>query len=137
MIDLHSGVPRHRQLADVLRARIRSGEWPPGSLLPSETRLSQEYGLGRGTVRRAVAILRAEGLVDVASGRGTRVRIQGEDLEELIGEPDQFVTARMPTPEERALHQMAEGVPVLVVRHPDGLMDVFPADAVGVRIPRT
>jgi GntR family transcriptional regulator len=137
VIDLHSGVPRHKQLADELRARIRSGEWPPGKLLPSETRLSQEYGLGRGTVRRAVAILRGEGLVDVASGRGTRVRSQPAEVEELIGEPDQFVTARMPTPEERAQFQLAEGVPVLVVHHPDGLLDVYPADAVGVRIPPT
>ncbi|OKI47324.1 GntR family transcriptional regulator [Micromonospora sp. CB01531] len=136
MIDLHSGVPRHRQLADVLRARIVAGDHPPGTLLPSETRLSQEYEVGRGTVRRAVGILRAEGLVDVASGRGTRVRSRAPELEELIGEPDQLVTARMPTPEERARWQMPEGVPVLVVRQPDGLMDVYPADEYGVRIPR-
>lgn len=104
--------------------------------MPSETRLSQEYEVGRGTVRRAVALLRAEGLVDVAPGHGTRVRGREPDLDELLGEPDQFVTARMPTPEERARHQMAEGVPVLVVRQPDGLMDVYPADEYGVRIPR-
>lgn len=136
MIDPHSGVPRHLQLAHELRGRITSGQWPPGTLVPSETRLSQEYEVGRGTVRRAVALLRAEGLVDVAPGHGTRVRGQEPDLEELAGEPDQLVSARMPTPEERARWRMAEGVPVLVVRQPDGLMDVYPADEYNVRIPR-
>ncbi|WP_050778014.1 winged helix-turn-helix domain-containing protein [Micromonospora sp. ATCC 39149] len=135
MISPHSGVPAALQLAALLRARIQDGTYAAGGLLPSETRLSQEYGVGRGTVRRAVAELRAEGLVDAASGRGTRVRGPVE-LDELVGEPDQFVMARMPTPEERAEMNIPEGVPVLVVRNPDGLMDVYPADEVGVRIPR-
>ncbi|MFI6266181.1 GntR family transcriptional regulator [Micromonospora sp. NPDC051006] len=114
MIDPHSGVPRHRQLADELRARVEAGDYAPGALLPSETRLSQECGVGRGTVRRAIGILRSEGLVDVASGRGTRVREAGAP--ELVKVPrGARVRSRMPTPQERAELDMPEGVPLLLV----------------------
>jgi GntR family transcriptional regulator len=66
--------PVYQQLADSLRARILSGELPPGSLLPSESELIHEYGISRGPIRQAVAQLKAEGLVDVRQGRGVFVR---------------------------------------------------------------
>lgn len=135
-LDPHSGVPLHRQLAAILRARIVAGEWPPGSLLPAQARIGYDYGVGKATVQAAVTALRAEGLVTVERGTGIRVRPPTPALEELVGEPDQVVTARMPTPEERARLQLAEGVPVLVIHNPDGLMDVYAADEVAVRIPR-
>ena len=63
----------YRQLASVLRDRIRSGQLPPGRRLPSEKDLHDEFGLARETIRRAIAVLRAEGLVDVRHGHGTFV----------------------------------------------------------------
>jgi DNA-binding transcriptional regulator YhcF (GntR family) len=45
----------------------------PGNRLPSEATLQQQYGLARETVRRAVAVLRAEGLVVVHRGHGAVV----------------------------------------------------------------
>lgn len=134
MLDPHSGVPLHRQLADELRGRIRSGEWPPGRLIPSEPRLSQEYGVGRGTARRAFALLRAEGLVESAPGRGTWVR-EPVAKERVSGEVGQLVECRMPTPEERAMFDMPEGVPVLVVTKPGGWPEVYPGDQYAVIIP--
>ncbi|MCX4474764.1 GntR family transcriptional regulator [Micromonospora sp. NBC_01655] len=125
----------HR-LAAALRARIAAGEWVPGTLLPAQARIGYDYGVGKATAQKAIDTLRAEGLIDVERGVGIRVRGPAPEVDELIGEPDQLVTARMPTPEERARFGMAEGVPVLVVRQPDGLMDVYPADEYGVRIPR-
>ena len=65
---------RYRQLADLIRAGIVSGEFPPGSLLPPENDLVQRYGVSRRTVNRAIVILRGEGLVRVDRGRGTVVR---------------------------------------------------------------
>ncbi|GIJ10711.1 GntR family transcriptional regulator [Micromonospora andamanensis] len=131
MIDPHSGVPRHRQLADVLRARIATGEYVPGDLLPSETRLSQEYEVGRGTVRRAVGLLRAEGLVDAASGRGTRVRERVEP--ERVAVPrGALISARPPTPDERAGMGIPEGVHVLVVSVGGRVRGVYPADRVAL-----
>jgi GntR family transcriptional regulator len=64
----------YQQLADRLRTRILSGDLAPGSVLPSETELIQEYGVSRGPARQAVAVLKAEGLVDVRQGRGVFVR---------------------------------------------------------------
>jgi DNA-binding GntR family transcriptional regulator len=98
----------------MLRARLAAGEWAPGALLPSETRLSQEYGVGRGTVRRAVALLRSEGLVDVAAGYGTRVR-EPVEREQVSVSRGSTVQARMPSAAERAELDIPEGVPVLVV----------------------
>ncbi|GAB3817549.1 GntR family transcriptional regulator [Micromonospora zhanjiangensis] len=126
MINSHSGVPRHLQLADILRARLAAGEWAPGEPLPSETRLTQEYGVGRGTVRRAVALLRADGLVDVAPGRGTRVREPMERQRVSVPRGAE-VTGRLPTPTERARLDIPEGVPVLVVSI-GGRERVYPAD---------
>ncbi|WP_236718564.1 winged helix-turn-helix domain-containing protein [Actinoplanes sp. TFC3] len=63
----------YRQLAGMLRDRIRGGELPPGQRMPSEKDLHDEFGLARETVRRALAVLRAEGLVEVRHGHGTFV----------------------------------------------------------------
>lgn len=73
----HSGpVPPYLQLADILGSKILSGEFAPGQQLPSVERLQQEYGLARGTVRKAVRVLRDEGLVYVVTGWGTYVTEQ-------------------------------------------------------------
>ncbi len=65
---------QYRQMADLLRSAIERGEYPPGSLLPSEPELSRRHNVSTATVNRAVAILRGEGLVRVERGRGTVVR---------------------------------------------------------------
>jgi GntR family transcriptional regulator len=64
----------YRQIADRLRAAINNGELAPGEQLPSERDLMEAYGAARGTVRQAVAILRAEGLIETEHGRGGFVR---------------------------------------------------------------
>jgi len=69
MIDRDSGPPPWMQLAAILRGRITSGELR--GMLPSEKALSQEYEVAIGTVRKAVAQLRAEGLVATQRGWGT------------------------------------------------------------------
>jgi DNA-binding GntR family transcriptional regulator len=42
--------------------------------VPSETQLPQEFGIARGTARKAIALLRDEGLVITVQGRGSYVR---------------------------------------------------------------
>ncbi len=61
------------QLASILRDRIRSGDLPPGRALPSARLLSQQYEVAIGTVKKAIEILRAEGLVRTVIGRGIYV----------------------------------------------------------------
>ncbi len=72
-IDPAGRLPAYVQLADLLAERIGSGDLPVGRMLPSEKVLQQEYGVGRGTARQAVAVLRERGLVDTVPQRGTFV----------------------------------------------------------------
>jgi GntR family transcriptional regulator len=60
--------PQHARIAADLRDQISSGQLSPGVPVPSEAQLSAEFGVSRGTVRQALAALRAEGLI--AGGRG-------------------------------------------------------------------
>jgi GntR family transcriptional regulator len=73
-VDHLDPTPLSVQLANVLREMITSGALAPRTPLPSESYLQQEYGVSRGTVRTAVAILRNENLVVTIGGRGTYVR---------------------------------------------------------------
>jgi DNA-binding GntR family transcriptional regulator len=61
------------QVADDIRADIRSGDLPPGARLPAEVELAEIYGVARVTIRRAVLELRKEGQLIVIQGRGTFV----------------------------------------------------------------
>ncbi|MGI5215569.1 GntR family transcriptional regulator [Plantactinospora sp. CA-290183] len=74
MINPMSPTPLYVQLADLLTKRIEDGDLAAGQLLPSETQLRQQYGVARGTVRSAVALLRERGLVVTLPQRGTYVR---------------------------------------------------------------
>jgi GntR family transcriptional regulator len=68
------GQSRYGWLAASLRARITQGEWVPGTALPAEAALAKEHGVALGTLRQALALLVAEGLLERQHGRGTFVR---------------------------------------------------------------
>ncbi len=74
-IDLGQPTPPYRQLAAILRDRIESGDL--AGRMPSEKTLLQEYGLAHGTVRKAIAVLRDEGLVQTTPGWGSYVIERG------------------------------------------------------------
>jgi GntR family transcriptional regulator len=61
---------RYRAIADELRQRLASGELAAGALLPSESDLSAAYDVSRVTVRKALELLRDEGLIDSRQGFG-------------------------------------------------------------------
>ncbi|WP_088833084.1 MocR-like pyridoxine biosynthesis transcription factor PdxR [Paenibacillus tyrfis] len=71
--DRHSTQPLYQQIADDIERRISYGEFPPGSLLPSERKLAEQLGVNRSTVILAYAELRALGIVESRTGSGTRV----------------------------------------------------------------
>jgi GntR family transcriptional regulator len=64
---------KYQQLADDLRARIRSGEYEPGSQLPSKAALMGKHHVALGTVNEALRVLRGEGLLETRQGTGTYV----------------------------------------------------------------
>ena len=61
---------RYRAIAEDLRRRVAGGEFAAGRLLPSESELSGSYAASRITVRKALEVLRDEGLVDARQGFG-------------------------------------------------------------------
>jgi GntR family transcriptional regulator len=61
---------RYQEIAESLRQRVAEGAFAPGRLLPSESALSDEYRASRVTVRRALELLREEGLVGARQGFG-------------------------------------------------------------------
>ncbi len=69
-IDHDGETPVYRQLAEILRAQIERGEIPAGRPLPSIKTLAQEHGIARGSVERAVKILKDDGLIRTSAGRG-------------------------------------------------------------------
>jgi GntR family transcriptional regulator len=66
--------PLHRQVADGLRRQIATGALAVGDSLPSEAQLCAAYGVSRGTVRQALATLRAEGAIGGGQGKPPVVR---------------------------------------------------------------
>ena len=73
-INPRAAEPPYRQIAAWLRARIEAGEFRPGiDPLPSEKEIQELFEVARDTARRAVAVLRDEGLVVTVPQRGTYV----------------------------------------------------------------
>jgi GntR family transcriptional regulator len=72
-VDHDSATPVYVQVADILRSRIEAGQLLPDRPVPSETQLQQEFGVARGTARKAIALLRDQGLVVTVKGRGSYV----------------------------------------------------------------
>jgi len=75
-IDYESADPPYRQLAAILRQRIEDGEIT--ARLPGEKDLVTEFGMALATVRKAVRVLRDDGLVRTVPGWGTYV-VKPED----------------------------------------------------------
>ncbi|MBQ6427019.1 MAG: GntR family transcriptional regulator [Clostridia bacterium] len=78
--------PLYLQLREVIRNKIESGEYPPGTAIPSENTLAETYGIHRLSVRSAISSLIYEGLLKSVQGKG--VFVNGEkDLRdmEIIG----------------------------------------------------
>jgi DNA-binding GntR family transcriptional regulator len=124
VIDRDSDRALYRQLADLLRGQIASGELAPGTPLPAEVYLAQTHDLSRTAVRRAIELLLNEGLVSKSRGRRTMVRLAFEREVVPLGHGDQ-VDTRMPTEDERRQLGAPVGEPVFVVRRAAGRVDMF------------
>lgn len=74
-LDRDAMTPMYVQLANVLRDRIRRGEIPVGRRLPSQSALEVETGgaVSRRTIKSALELLAAEGVVQGVQGKGVFV----------------------------------------------------------------
>lgn len=113
----------YRELAAILREQITSGRLGPGARVPSENDLVQTYGCAHGTARRAIAVLREEGLVVVRHGYATRVAVPVERTEVLL-ELGSTLLVRRADPGERD----TLGAYVVEVTTIDNAMVVYAAD---------
>lgn len=68
--------PLYRQVKDYIVERLLTGDWPAGSRVPSENALTQQFGVSRMTVHRALRDLTAEGWLSRIQGAGTFVAEQ-------------------------------------------------------------
>ncbi|MFS1300157.1 GntR family transcriptional regulator [Streptosporangium longisporum] len=96
MLDHDGDTHLYLQIAEIIRRRITDADLPSGHAVPSETDIRSEFGVARTTARRAVQILRDEGLVYTVQGEGT-----------FVGPPDEGIRQPRRTP---MYQQIAEDI---------------------------
>lgn len=71
-------LPKTIQVSEMLIREIAAGRYPDGSRLPTERKMAESLGVAVGTLRRALAILEARGLLKRVQGSGNYVQAQSE-----------------------------------------------------------
>lgn len=74
MLNADERLPLYQRLKDDMMAKIANREWLPELAIPTEIELSKAYSVSIGTIRKAVEVLVAEGLLERSQGRGTFIR---------------------------------------------------------------
>jgi DNA-binding GntR family transcriptional regulator len=67
-------LPKYAQVVAEIQKRIERGDYPPGSLLPSEHQLVEEFEVSRPTIVKSLSALRQDGWIDTQQGKGSFVR---------------------------------------------------------------
>lgn len=85
MARLHSPKPLYEQIKEYILLNIQSGAFPPDGKIPSEREMSEQFGVSRMTVTKAIQDLVREGLLYSQVGKGTFVsgRLIDQQLESL------------------------------------------------------
>lgn len=118
----------HAQIADWVRGRIASGDWPEHYRLPSEPELASELGVSRGTLRRALGTLVAEGRLVQTPGRGTFVGatvVEPQLAQRLTTLSEAFDDAGRPL-----TTRVVAAAAVIPAAHVAALLEVPPREAV-------
>lgn len=109
MIERNVGEALWRQIGRDIAEKIQQGTYAPGMKLPTESELSQEYGVNRHTLRRAISELAEQGMIRVEQGRGSFV--QEHVLDYMVGKKTRFsdnVLAQKRTPGGQTLRIVEE-----------------------------
>ncbi|WP_416548575.1 GntR family transcriptional regulator [Limnohabitans sp. DCL3] len=67
-------LPVYLQVAELLARQIKAGYWHSGERLPTEAELAQTLSVAVGTLRKSLALLEAQGVLERIQGSGTYVR---------------------------------------------------------------
>ena len=81
MLNPDSPIPLYHQLADIILGKIRSGEYAPGTKIPSEHQLAADFGIGRPTARQATDLLVRRRLLTRRRGAGTFVQAESKEVD--------------------------------------------------------
>ncbi|GAA0947010.1 GntR family transcriptional regulator [Nonomuraea longicatena] len=76
--------PKYAQVMTTIQERIEQGEYAPGEMLPSESQLVRELGVGRTTVVRALQTLAMQGWIEREHGRGSFVKGRPETTPDRV-----------------------------------------------------
>ena len=98
-------------VAEQLRAQIAAGKYGPGEYLPPQKDLAEQFGVGLSTIREAVQLLSAAGLLKSHPGKGTW--ISEEALNSLI--PIQAVKTRLGALKARQVHEARSAIEIALV----------------------
>lgn len=72
-LDKNQASTLYKQIIEKIKDKIASGEWPPGTKIPSQRSMSDMLKVNRSTINTALNELIADGLLEAAVGSGTRV----------------------------------------------------------------
>ena len=84
----HKRLSRPQQVAETIKSYVMDNGWEPGDRLPSESEMIQRFGMSKGTIREAIRILEAQGLIKSRTGPGGGVfvhQVSEERATALLG----------------------------------------------------
>ncbi|MGB7339205.1 MAG: GntR family transcriptional regulator [Phototrophicaceae bacterium] len=107
---MHLSTPKYIQLIEIIKDAIQQGELVPEQQLPNEDEIAAQYGMSRGTVRKAIAELQRMGLLRKEQGRGTFINEPKPTLNSFsLVEFDQYAQThnRVPSTETLVFETLA------------------------------
>lgn len=107
LINFDSNIPYYIQLIEILKDKIRAGEWSWGDRLPSEPELCDIYSVSRTVVRQALKEIELEGIITRRKGKGTFIsepKISESLAQKLTGFYQDMMEKGM-VPETKVLRQ--------------------------------
>jgi DNA-binding GntR family transcriptional regulator len=133
-LDRQSRVPLYFQLGAALRERLVTGSWAPGSRFPTEREIGEGYDVSRSVIRRAMALLVSDGLIEMKRGAGAyvapprrKIRPLGL-LEALVAPPRGLAvrvrTARNESAKEGVARLLGLATPRSQVTHATALFEI-------------
>lgn len=114
--------PLYQQIKELILRSLGAGDWPPGSMIPSEIDLAAQYGVSQGTVRKAIDELAAENLLVRLQGKGTFVASHSDP-----NAPYRFL--RLRPDDGRALEKRSQALSCAVIPADETVASAFAIQA--------
>lgn len=98
--------PLYMRISEDIRNKIKNGDIPYGSRLPAERQMAEKYGVDRKTLRKAIAVLSEEGILNCMQGKGTYIaKPQIPYQIEMLDDLEQMILRNGMEPSTRVLYR--------------------------------